>query len=284
MAVRVRSSRRQFLLASLAASASAATVLGPGTRTPAAGSEKRSFDARSAMRFVNMPDFSGLGLREARIVYASEMWPKAASRATPDLGYIERRTAPKVKAKNPDLVIIDIEHWPLSGSDDSEVEGNIDRYVSVIGAFRRHLPNAKLGLYGMVPIRNYWTPVKGDVAGVHAWNQDNARLQRLADAVDIVYPSLYTFYDDRAGWTRYAEANLAEARQYGKPVYAFLWAQYHKSHKPIDAEFWRMQLDTVFKLADGMVIWSPARGRPRWNPEAAWWLSTVDFLEEIAQG
>ena len=73
----------------------------------------------------------------------------------------------------------------------------------------------------MLPIRNYWAPVRGDSAAISDWQAENRRLQRLADAVDIIFPSLYTFYDDPAGWVTYAVANIKEARSYGKPVYAF---------------------------------------------------------------
>jgi hypothetical protein len=72
---------------------------------------------------------------------------------------------------------------------------------------------------------------------------------------------------------------MTEAKQYGRPVYPFLWPQYHKSWKPIDRDFWRLQLETVFDNADGMVIWTPAKGKPRWNPVAPWWEETVDFLK-----
>jgi hypothetical protein len=139
-----------------------------------------------------------------------------------------------------------------------------------------------VGYYGTVPTRNYWAPVKKDAGALATWRGDNNRLAPLAQAVDTVYPSLYTFYDDVPGWTTYALANIEEARQYGKPVYPFLWPQYHQSRKPIAGDFWRLQLDTVFKNADGLVIWTPARGGAKWNPDTPWWHHTVDFLKSTA--
>src|SRR5690606_26877227 len=101
----------------------------------------------------------------------------------------------------------------------------------------------------------------------------------LAAAVDIIFPSLYTFYDQPEQWQRYAIGNVAEARQYGKPVYPFIWPQFHDSGAEIPSTFWRQQLETVYAEADGLVIWSPARGRPTWNPSAPWWQATTDFLQ-----
>lgn len=248
---------------------------------PVRASANRDFEALNAMRFVDMPDFANLGLKRVRVVYSGEMWPKGAKRGEPDLGHLTRSTIPKVKREKPGLVIVDIEHWSLDHSRGEDVERNIARYVSVLDTFRAQLPGSRIGLYGMVPIRNYWAPVKNDTRALSDWRDDNRRLAPLAAAVDIVFPSLYTFYEDREGWQTYAAANIAEARQYGKPVYPFLWPQYHKGEQQIDAGFWRLQLDTVYDSADGLVIWSPARGRPRWNPDAPWWHQTVEFLQAI---
>lgn len=231
------------------------------------------------MRFVNIPDLSDLGLRKATVVYAGELWPKKANRMIPDPDFIRSTTIPKVRKEQPDLVIIDVEHWKLSDIGASQVDHNIDRYLTILQTFRRQLSGVKIGLYGMLPIRNYWAPVRGDSAAISDWQAENRRLQRLAEAVDIIFPSLYTFYDDPAGWVTYAVANINEARSYGKPVYAFLWPQYHKTWQPIAADFWRKQLETTYANADGMVIWTPAKGRPRWDPSAHWWRETVAFLE-----
>jgi hypothetical protein len=184
-----------------------------------------------------------------------------------------------VRQKATDLVVIDVEHWDLNRLPADAVQRNVERYVALLDAFRAQLPTARIGLYGMVPIRNYWTPVRGNAGELSAWRAENERLKPIAEAADVIFPSLYTFYEDRDGWVEYAKANIAEAKQYGRPVYPFVWPQYHKSWKPIDGDFWRLQLETVFNSADGMVIWTPARGRPRWNPEAAWWQETVQFLK-----
>lgn len=39
--------------------------------------------------------------------------------------------------------------------------------------------------------------------------------RQLAEHVDFVAPSLYTFYRDRRGWKRHAKAYIKAARSYG---------------------------------------------------------------------
>lgn len=275
------STRRRFLYTSAGALAATALLIGTTLESAANDPTVKPFDVRNAMRFVNMPDTSSLGLRSVPIVYSGAIWRKNASKIEPDVNFITKNALPTLQHSNPDLVIIDIEHWHLSDLSAPEIDRNIDRYVTVIDTFRRYLPDAKLGLYGMIPIRNYWAPVKNDKSALSQWRIANQRLQRLAAAVDVIFPSLYTFYDDPLGWKTYAIANISEARQYDKPVYAFLWPQFHRSRRPIAADFWRLQLQTVYEEADGLVIWSPAKGRPRWDPDAPWWLQTVDFLQTI---
>ena len=94
-----------------------------------------------------------------------------------------------------------------------------------------------------------------------SWKDRNKFFASLANHVDVVFPSLYTFYNDQAGWEQYATANIAEARKYNKPVYAFIWPQYHGSNATIGGQhiagdYWRKQLETVYQYADGVVIWA----------------------------
>ena len=238
----------------------------------------RDFDARNAMRFIDLPDLKQVGLKPVTVVYASELWPKQADRREPDSHFVETVAAPRLRPKVTDLAVIDVEHWDLAGISPVDIDRNTRRYVALLTALRKSFPGVKLGLYGTIPVRDYWTPVKGSPSRLQAWRHDNRRLQPIADVVDVVFPSLYAFYDDADGWITYAQANMDEAKAYGKPVYPFLWPQYHGSRDQIAPDFWRVQLETVFENADGMVIWTPAKGKPRWNPEAPWWRETVDFL------
>jgi hypothetical protein len=51
----------------------------------------------------------------------------------------------------------------------------------------------------------------------------------LARHVNAFFPPMYTFDDDRQAWAKRAEAEAAEDRVLapGKPVFFYLWPQYH---------------------------------------------------------
>jgi hypothetical protein len=173
--------------------------------------------------------------------------------------------------------IIDLEHWPLPQK--------MWRYIEVIDWWREARSDIRVGYYSMIPQREYWAPVHKSL-GIHAeqmvwWQQQNAALARmrnslgrfesrgLADVVDFICPSLYTFYtDEQSGpdysheklWEAYAIANIAESRKYQKQVYPFLWPRYHDSNitaglQYIGDSFLRRQIDICLEYADGCAIW-----------------------------
>jgi len=103
---------------------------------------------------------------------------------------------------------------------------------------------------------------------------------------DVVFPSLYTFYDNQAAWDIYAKGMIEEARRYNKPVYVFLWPEFHVSNillrgTNIPAKFWRHQLEFCSALADGIVIWGG--WKEKWNETADWWVETKLFMKTLKQ-
>ncbi|MEQ1794874.1 MAG: hypothetical protein ABL970_11835, partial [Nitrospira sp.] len=124
-----------------------------------------------------------------------------------------------------------------------------------------------------------------------AWRRDNDRLAQIVDHVDALYPSIYTFYPDRQAWVAYAKAQIAEARRLakGKPVYGFLWPLYHNQgneslgSRPIEPDYWNLQLATMAQYADGVVIWGGwgDHGPESWNDEAPWWQVTKRFMQRL---
>jgi hypothetical protein len=122
-----------------------------------------------------------------------------------------------------------------------------------------------------------------------SWREENDQLRSLAGAVDVLFPSLYTMYPDQAGWRKYAIAQIEEARRYGngKPVYVFLWPQYHESNlilggRYLPADYWLFELMTAKEYADGIVIWGgwSSDNRPvEWDENAAWWKVTKEFMK-----
>ncbi|MFT6216278.1 MAG: hypothetical protein ACJAS3_002687 [Roseivirga sp.] len=127
-------------------------------------------------------------------------------------------------------------------------------------------PKSKVGYYGF-PIRDYWNRNDG-------WRARNRVLDDFLKKFDVLFPSIYDFYDssaqEGAGDLAYVKENIEEAirvgQRIGKPVVAFVWHRYHPSNKnkskeliPLEefsghvAEAARAQVQG--KSIDGVVWW-----------------------------
>ena len=190
-------------------------------------------------------------------------------------------------------VVLDIEHWPLIGSPDS-VRDSLTKHMTVLAWFRNAAPGLSVGDYGAPPIRDYWRAIKGPASQEYrSWMGENDQLRSFAEAVDVLYPSLYTFYPDQAGWRKYAIAQIEEARRYGggKPVYVFLWPQYHTLNPILGGSYlpdnyWLLELETARQYADGIVIWGgwnlKLDKQMIWDDSAPWWGKTKEFMKTLA--
>lgn len=243
----------------------------PSTDTHGIGPGFKVFDA---LLYQGKPDLSADGINSIKLIYGSAIWPRGASTdILPPEAHVRAlaRTMPADQ-----IVVLDIEHWDLT-------DQHVDWLIQILTWFREEKPGIKIGYYSLLPERNYVAAVLGENHDKYkAWHERNqsAPALRLAFHVDCIFPSLYTFYEDQAGWVTYARANIAEARIYGKPVYAFIWPQYHTSGAkpaelrgtPISAAFWQKQMLTAGTNADGVVLWGGYR--TPWDPNAGWWRVT----------
>lgn len=211
--------------------------------------------------------------------------------------------------------VIDIEHWPTDIRRDGEaaVRETMDKMLQIIEWAKDERSEVEIGFYGIMPLRDYWTPNMLDkrrnewinavnnndsgwaeiyeglyheeLADYQEWQHANDFLKPLAEAIDFIVPSLYTFYEDAHGWEIYATANLTEAARYGKPVLPFIWPQYHNSNPDVGlqhlpADEWRGQLDLTKKLADGVAIW---RAGDPISDTHGWWQQTLAFIADLEQ-
>ena len=233
-----------------------------------------------ATMYVDKPDLAESGVLPVKFVYASAIWPQDADREQlPPEDHV-RALAQRLPADQ--MLVLDIEHWDLS-------DQHVDWLIQIIQWMKDELPDRKIGYYLLLPERKYWTaladPASDKYKDWQARNRSPQRL-RLAEHVDAIFPSLYTFYNDPAGWTAYARANIAEARVYGKPVYPVLWPQYHTGGAQptelrgtnISASFWQQQLITAGTNADGVIIWGGYK--TTWDENADWWQATVQYIDQ----
>lgn len=182
------------------------------------------------------------------------------------------------------LVYLDIESWPICNEPPAVRRANIAKFLRAIQLVREEGPGLRVGLYSVVPAAEYAAFVRNDSARLTAWNACNVLLEPIAAKVDFIMPSVYAYYDDADAWEVYATALIRGARRYGKPVYPFLWPEYHESnerlrHTSLPGPYWKRQLQVVRREADGVVLWNA--WRREWDPTAPWWLETEAFLRGL---
>lgn len=249
----------------------------------------KNFKVFDGTLYKNKPDLSVYGISPIKIIYGQDFWKdKSQMNKLPD-ERTARRLAREAAAQGI-LVCLDIEHWPIRG-DDAAVATGVKKYSQLIQWFHEERPNAKYGYYSLPPVGDYWRVMGGPASEPYkAWQTDNDRLKPLADKVDVLFPSLYTFYLDRGGWVKFAIGQIEEARRYGKPVYVFLWPQFHDSNRIlglrfIPPDYWKLELETVRAHADGVVIWGGwnfEKNEPAdWDDRAPWWLVTKEFMGRL---
>ena len=242
--------------------------------------EDQGFQVYESLLYGSKSDFQQVGLKHVEIIYSNQMWQQGADMTEPNEALVRSAAKNILDTVNP--VVIDIEHWPLTGDKDV-VSANIAKYISVVDWMNEERPELVFGYYGTLPVRNYWSPVGNN--GMDEWQGQNERLMKLAEHVEAVFPSIYTFYEDQSGWETYAKANIQEARRYGKTVYPFIWPEYHPSNAQltgtdVSGEYWRRQLDVCKQYADGFVIWGG--WKRTWDDNAPWWIATKEFLVELS--
>jgi len=253
--------------------------------------ERKPFIVFDGTLYAGKPDLAQYAIQPITITYVSQFggeWFKNTTHL-PDKSSVQR-IAREAHAKSGPAVI-DIEHWPLKGDAD-QVQNSLTKYITILQWFKEAAPGLAVGYYGAPPLRDYWRAISPPSS--KDWQSllgDNDRHQPLVEAVDILFPSLYTFYADQGAWVRYAYGQIAQARRSanGKPIYVFLMPQYHDSNREhageyLQADYWRLELETAKQYADGIVLWGGwgKNNRPaKWDDEATWWKVTKDFMKTV---
>lgn len=249
------------------------------------------FQVFDATLYSNKPDLSQYGMKPLRVVYSQELWEPGQERLPlPSQRKVEDLS--KRLATEHGFVALDVEHWPVVARR-GDVKASLSKLRTLFEWYKGSSPKTLIGYYGFPPIFDYWRVIRPkNQADPENWYAENTALLPLAQLVDVFFPSLYTHYPDKEGWVKFAKAQVAEARRIGgtKPVYGFIWPQYHDSNKLLgqtylDAAYWELELQTLKQHADGIVIWGGydlKRNRQQeWDDHAPWWVVTKKFLQDI---
>ena len=238
--------------------------------------------------YAHKPDLSQYGIQPINIVYESKIFVKGAP-----VGDLPSKTTVQQVVRGLGAsrwLVMDIERWPEVGTD-QVVADSVSKYVTVMEWVHEAMPGITAGIFGKTPIEDYNSSAMLLGSGRYlGWQSENDRLIPLAQAEDVLFPSIYTYYSDQQTWVKFATANMQEAKRYGKKSYVFLWPQYSEKNPSLGlqylpADYWKLQLETAWQHADGIVIWGGWDGKKRdfleWNENAPWWDTTMKFLKEI---
>lgn len=246
----------------------------------------RSLHVYQALAFRGQPQLNSLGFTPAHIIDRG-IWTDEKDRKT--ISPEKLRAVVARAASDGGLVVLDIEDHPLRDAPDLNIRKSVQTLAGAATIAREVAGQSPVGYYGLVPLSEYWRPLDTSPTGrFNAWRADNRRLLPIAAAVDINMPSLYTHYDDQEGWVRQAETLVCEARQMSdKPVVAFIWPEFHPGSgsggKAVPIDYWRLQLDTLSRIADGVVIWGGYdmvhNRQYDWDADAPWWRETLAFMQ-----
>lgn len=216
-----------------------------------------AFDYYDAGKCVRTQGSGSSQVKPLSILYEHNFWGGRDDRnAYPT----KSKVAEGASKLRPGLAVIDIEVWDDNENAQDEAAR---KYVKLVGDIKEIRKDVQVGFYGVVPKRNYYGAIAGTGSSERKkWVKSNDTMKGVADAADVILPSLYTFYPDQARWTVFAENQLKEARRLSgnKPVIAFIWPRYHESNRVlggnyIGKRFFISQLDFLSKNADGVVVW-----------------------------
>jgi hypothetical protein len=244
---------------------------------PAPVIQPKCFQLVDSTLYANKPNLYAMGFRAAPTTNPFEWWKESPGMSQED---VIKMHATEVGGQP---VMFDYE------------EASYQTLTNLYTWMREGGDTGQIAYYGALPIRDYWRAVGAfGPAAYKQWQAENDARAPLVSEVAMLFPSLYTFYTNQPQWVTYAKANLSEARRIsqGKPVYPFIWPQYHNSNPSvglqfIDPAFWTLEMQTIYDSgdADGMTLWGGwdfVNDRPaQWDESAPWWQATKAFIKTI---
>jgi hypothetical protein len=228
------------------------------------------------------------------LLYETKIWSKDAAKTAPKPEH-EKPWKDYARAHWGDafsgLVVLDCESWWVNNNPEMQTRRFLaaEKYITVLRWTRDALPSAKVGLYGSVPATGYWqaqAPTGPDMMALKKANED---FRKVAATADFLSVSLYPVSAKRPAWVNYARENIVEAMRISnnqKPIYVVLNPRYHSAaydnlgYKPVEKDFFRLQLETAHSLGvKGVIVWGWDLATKQWSENLPWWEATREFLQ-----
>lgn len=249
---------------------------------------ERHFTLFNSLHYKNTPDLEGEGLHRLNLVYENRLNDPGHIIDSEKIGSVAQALR-----GDPAPVTLDIESWPFWGTPDA-LPSTIDKYLRVVRIFKQQNPASPIGFYGVVPRQAFrWSSMDpvSNPKGYAGWLGLNEAMRPVAGAVDVFFPSFYTYDADTVSWLKMVDSTVSAIKRYSgnKPVYAYIWPQYHEDkvtggRQFIDTAVWRFQLEALYSRVDGAVIWSSNKDHDgnivSWYDGMPWWIVTRSFIKE----
>lgn len=249
---------------------------------------QKRFVIYDGIRQYNKPNLNKYGIRSINIIYEDSLLDRGV------INYKKLDNEIRKASKNQDPICLDIESWDLR---DGNYKINGKKYISVFDYFKKKLPGRKIGYFGMLPHRDlYLYKQKGGSKNVSKlsfqdqWSSMNTNIKYITQNNDIAFPSFYFRNKNMKVWKWVTEQQISKLKEINPniPVYGFIWPQYWSSEF-VSANDWRFQLETLYQLCDGVVIWGPSKNiddrKPiSWDNNREWWKETLSFIKRYRIG
>lgn len=224
----------------------------PATLKYKSFSNATTYQPRNCFAMFDNSYYRNVRLGEYGFIRSSVVYNTPWIRRTTDAGDLPNETRYKAQVKSVSAnstgpVVLDFENLYLRGTPE-EAQTHLQLLKQLIQWAREVIPNRPIGFYGVL---NFLDPQYMDLA------------KELANYEDAFFPTLYTRDADASHWNAKLAKALSLAQQVdpSKPVYLYLWPQYHDGPYPlqfISPDFWQYQLETAFNNhVAGVVVWSP---------------------------
>lgn len=237
--------------------------------------EKPNFPIFDAILCKNKPDLSIYGFRKFNLIYedgviSTNYHDKDAR--SPNRRFLDSKkiiAAGNLSRRSVTVpTCLDVEHWNLS--DPSLRDSSTSKYVSLIKSYRKIDPKSLVSVYHYGAIS-----------------------EPIYNVSNVVYPSYYTFEANINVWIGMVDNSMKviKARSKRRPVYAFIWPQYSPNpkspslgYKFLDRKIWRLELEKLYKLCDGIVIWShyidDKGNQVNFDVNMPWFQETLQFMKD----
>jgi hypothetical protein len=187
--------RRTITLLLLVLVGAAAVWILPHYYSPAMGpavqvGNQRPFVVFDGTLYKNKPSLVPHHVRPITLLYESRLFVANQSADALPPEAIVRSLAYELRSLS-EPAVLDIERWPLTG-DGLTVQSTVGKFLLVLSWAKGEAPNVRFGLYGTVPVPDYWRAIRDPASEeFRSWQQDNDRLEAVSDRVDALFLYLY---------------------------------------------------------------------------------------------